>query len=82
MRRKKLTAVVAERGQITIPKSVRDGAGIAPGTILQFELSNDKIVMSKHSITDPVAAVYGCLKGLVRYKTTGQFMRDIRGTVQ
>jgi AbrB family looped-hinge helix DNA binding protein len=31
-------AVVAERGQVTIPKSLREKLGISPGTVLEFDI--------------------------------------------
>jgi AbrB family looped-hinge helix DNA binding protein len=31
-----MKATVAERGQVTIPKALRDRLGVKPGTILQF----------------------------------------------
>ena len=44
-----MTAIVSEKGQVTIPKSVRDKLGIAPGTVLDFEAANGKIVGTKQS---------------------------------
>jgi antitoxin PrlF len=32
-----MKAVVAERGQVTIPKRLRDRLGIRPGTVLEFQ---------------------------------------------
>lgn len=57
-----MKAVVADRGQVTIPKALRQTLGIDAGTVLEFAAENGRLVAVKH-IDDPVAAVYGCLKG-------------------
>lgn len=38
---------VTEKGQITIPKSLRDELGIAEGTEVQFERRGDTLVLRK-----------------------------------
>jgi antitoxin PrlF len=40
---------VTEKGQVTIPKALRDALGIGAGTEVQFERSNDTIVVRKAS---------------------------------
>ena len=35
-----MEATVAERGQITLPKAVRDALGLVKGTVLKVELGN------------------------------------------
>ena len=70
-----MKAVVAERGQVTIPKALRDKLGIRPGTTLEFAASNGSLVARK-AATDPVSSVYGCLR---RRLDSDEFMRKIRG---
>jgi len=38
---------VTEKGQITIPKDIRDALGIRAGTEVEFERKNDTIVVRK-----------------------------------
>jgi antitoxin PrlF len=38
---------VTEKGQITIPKELRDALGIGAGTEVEFERRNDAIVVRK-----------------------------------
>lgn len=38
---------VGERGQVTIPKEVRDRAGIVPGTELEFGIEGDVVTMRR-----------------------------------
>lgn len=75
------TAIVAERGQVTIPKAIRDRLGLRQGTVLVFELKNSAIIVTKESASDPVDAVFGCLKN-TKYKTTEQYMSEIRGSAK
>jgi antitoxin PrlF len=67
---------VAERGQVTIPKPLRDRLGIPPGTTLEFSEDHGRLVAVKTSPADPVAKVYGCLG---RKFNTDAFMTEIRG---
>lgn len=70
-----MKAVVAERGQVTIPKALRDKLGIRPGTTLEFAASNGTLIARKAE-TDPVSRVFGCLR---RRVDTEKFIRSIRG---
>lgn len=73
-----MKAVVAERGQVTIPKSLREKLGIMPGTVLDFDAKNGTLVARK-AVDDPVSKVYGCLgKGL----NTDKMMESLRGKVE
>jgi antitoxin PrlF len=56
-----LKSVLAEKGQVTIPKSLRDSLGLKPGTVLRFTLERARIVITKDVSTDPLEAVRGCL---------------------
>lgn len=38
---------VTEKGQVTIPKELRDALGIAPGTEVTFEQADDAILVRK-----------------------------------
>jgi antitoxin PrlF len=56
-----MKSVVADRGQVTIPKALRERLGIVPRTILDFHEENGRLVAQKIVQTDPVAQVLGCL---------------------
>ena len=70
-----MKAVVAERGQVTIPKALRERLGIRPGTALEFTAQNGTLVARKAE-TDPVSRVFGCLGG---QGDTDKFIRALRG---
>ena len=38
---------VTDKGQVTIPKDMRDRCGIGPGTEVEFEIVRDEIVVRK-----------------------------------
>lgn len=42
---------VTEKGQVTIPKELRDALGIGAGTEVEFERSKDAIVLRKATST-------------------------------
>jgi antitoxin PrlF len=56
-----MKATVAERGQVTIPKELRDKLGIQPGTVLSFSAEKGKLIVKKLNADDPVTRAYGCL---------------------
>ena len=70
-----MKAIVAERGQVTIPKSLRDKLGIRPGTELEF-IAKDGTLVARKAKTDPVSQVIGCLAGRI---DTDKFIRTVRG---
>ncbi len=58
---KSMKARVAERGQVTIPKRLRDSLGVKPGTVLEFSEERGRLIAVKSGAPDPVTEVYGCL---------------------
>jgi len=71
-----MRAKVAERGQVTIPKPLRDRLGIRPGTILEFREEEGRLVVVKVETLDPVDQAYGRLG---RGRRTEEIMRQLRG---
>jgi antitoxin PrlF len=54
-----MRAKVAERGQVTIPKAIRERLGIVPGTVLDFVAESGKLVAVKAEPADKLDALYG-----------------------
>jgi antitoxin PrlF len=73
---KKLRAVVAERGQVTIPKLLREKLSLRPGTVLEFSEEKGRIVVVKSPHINPVDEVFGCLKGHV---SVDELIDELRG---
>ncbi|MBB1059308.1 AbrB/MazE/SpoVT family DNA-binding domain-containing protein [Marilutibacter spongiae] len=72
-----MEATVAERGQITLPKPVRDALGLTKGTVLKVELDGSRIVLRK-SVDDAISRARGRFR-LDGFESTDDAMRTIRG---
>ena len=72
-----MEATVAERGQITLPKAVRDALGLTKGTLLKVELDGGRIILRKN-VDDAISRARGRFK-LPAGKTTDDLMREVRG---
>ncbi|MBS7455915.1 AbrB/MazE/SpoVT family DNA-binding domain-containing protein [Coralloluteibacterium stylophorae] len=56
-----MEVTVAERGQITLPKAVRDALGLTKGSTLEVEIENGRIVLRKN-VDDAVSRARGRFK--------------------
>jgi antitoxin PrlF len=72
-----MEAIVAERGQITLPKAVRDALGLTKGTQLKVELDGGRIILRKN-VDDAISRARGRFK-LPQGVTTDDIMRELRG---
>jgi AbrB family looped-hinge helix DNA binding protein len=72
-----MDATVAERGQITLPKPIRDALGLTKGTRLKIELDGSRIVIRK-DVNDAISRARGRFR-LPAGKTTDDVMRELRG---
>jgi len=48
-----MKTTVSERGQITIPKKVRDQLGIRAGTVLEVSAAAGRLIAVKRELQDP-----------------------------
>jgi AbrB family looped-hinge helix DNA binding protein len=71
-----MKSVVGERGQVTIPKALRDRLGIKPGEVLDFEAERGRLVARKSQARDPVDVVYGILESRA---STDELVAELRG---
>ena len=72
-----MTSTISSKGQITVPKGVRDRLGLRTGTTVEFELVDEGVLLRKgHKGTRPVDRVRGIL---VRGRSTDQLIDDMRG---
>ena len=72
-----MEATVAERGQITLPKAVRDALGLVKGSVLKVELEAGRIILRKN-VDDAISRARGRFK-LPAGVTTDDIMRELRG---
>ena len=71
-----MKTTVSEKGQITIPKRLRDRLGLRPGTVLDFEEAGGRLVGRKLVPADHLADLVGILDLPGGVDT---FVRETRG---
>ncbi len=54
-----MKATVSEKGQVTIPKGLRTKLGLRPGTVIEFEAVQGKLVGTKKDVADGFAKWQG-----------------------
>lgn len=67
---------VSERGQITIPKAVRQRLGIKPGQVLEMREEDGAVVAYKAATLDSLRALTGIIAS---DRGTDDLIEDIRG---
>jgi len=72
-----MEATVAERGQITLPKAVRDALGLTKCTTLKVELDGGRIILRKN-VDDAITRARGKFK-LDGFASVDDAMRAVRG---
>jgi AbrB family looped-hinge helix DNA binding protein len=72
-----MEVTVAERGQVTLPKEVRDALGLVKGTKLTVEVDHGRIILRKNA-RDALEKIRGRFK-LPTGKSTDDVMRELRG---
>jgi AbrB family looped-hinge helix DNA binding protein len=72
-----MKSIVSEKGQITIPKALREKLGIRPGQVLDFSADDrGRLIATKASTRSALDELYGVLN---LGKTTDEIMRELRG---
>jgi AbrB family looped-hinge helix DNA binding protein len=71
-----MKAKVAERGQVTIPKALRERLGIVPGTVLDFFEEHGRLIAKKSEVMDTVDQAFGRFG---RGRNTDDIIQEIRG---
>ncbi len=67
---------ITTKGQVTIPKRLRDRLGLRPGSILEFREEAGEVVARKAEDRDPVDELYGILR---LDRTTDELIDEMRG---
>jgi AbrB family looped-hinge helix DNA binding protein len=58
-----MKSIVSEKGQITIPKALRESLGLRAGTELDFKEEGGKLVGRRIERVDPLVKLVGILPG-------------------
>lgn len=73
-----MDVIVGERGQVTLPKPVRDALGLAKGSVLKVELDGGRIVLRKDA-SEALRKVRGKFRLADGLESTDAAMRTLRG---
>ena len=71
-----MKTTVSEKGQVTIPKPLRDRLGLRPGSVLDFEEADGRLVGRKLMPADHLEELVGILR---LPGGTDAFIREMRG---
>ena len=71
-------AKMTVKGQVTIPKEVRQRLGLRPGDELEFVEDHGRFTLRKRLRSSPFAAYRGHLKGLAGHDPDG-LVSEMRG---
>lgn len=77
-----MASSVTSKGQVTIPKALRDRFGIEPGAKVDFSATEDGIRLRRVVDRRSQSAVLGCLKSELRRRDLRDVMDDLRGAVE
>lgn len=73
-----MKTIVSEKGQVTIPKPLRDRLGIGPGTVLEVEAEGGRLIARKREIVDVFRKWRG--RGRLRGgRSTDRYLARARG---
>ena len=70
--------IVSEKGQVTIPKSIREKLGLRPGTVLEVEAVEGKLVGVKTVAGDPFGRWLGA-GAVPGGLSVDEYLRRVRG---
>ncbi|MFN2383518.1 MAG: AbrB/MazE/SpoVT family DNA-binding domain-containing protein [Gemmatimonadota bacterium] len=67
---------MGERGQVTIPKSLRQSLGLRPGEELLFEERDGALIVRRNPASDPLHRLYGLVGRKIEVDA---FLTELRG---
>jgi AbrB family looped-hinge helix DNA binding protein len=73
-----IAAKITSKGQITIPKKVREKLGVHPGETIGFEEKNGVLIVTKVVVKSPFDKWVGKLKHL-KGKRSDDLVKEARG---
>lgn len=76
-----MKSIIGEKGQVTIPKALRQSLGMFPGQEVEFEEIEGKLLLKRRSPTrDPLQKLVGLAKGSLAAKaSTDELLSEMRG---
>jgi len=71
---------ITRKGQLTVPKRLRDRFGITPDTDLEFREERGKLVLVKAAPEVAIRSIRGTVKRLPFGKDDDEYLRTTRGS--
>jgi len=74
-----MNAILSEKGQVTIPKPIRDDLGLEAGSVLEFTEDEGRIIVTKILQENPISAWRG--RGVLPTgRSVTEYLNLTRGT--
>ncbi len=77
-----MKALVTSKGQVTIPKELREKFGIQPGAQVDFAAAEDGIRLRKVVDRNKRLGVLGCLEKELAGRSVAELLDELRGPVE
>ncbi|HEY5779034.1 MAG TPA: AbrB/MazE/SpoVT family DNA-binding domain-containing protein [Chthoniobacterales bacterium] len=77
-----MKSLVTSKGQVTIPKELREKFGIEPGVEVDFVAVADGIRLRKVVDRSKRPKVFGCLKKELEGRSVEELLEELRGPVE
>jgi AbrB family looped-hinge helix DNA binding protein len=77
-----MKGLVTSKGQVTIPKELREKFGIEPGVQVDFTAAEDGIRLRKAVDRSKRLGVLGCLKKQLAEHSVEEWLDELRGPVE
>lgn len=72
-------ATVTSKGQVTLPKKIRDALGIGPGSEVDFDLAEGGVLLRKRVPAEAFERWEGYLRGHLPGASVDEMMEMLRG---
>jgi AbrB family looped-hinge helix DNA binding protein len=73
-----MNSSISSKGQVTVPKKVRDRLGLRAGAVVEFEFTEGGVILRKgHTGERPVDRLRGVLE---RRRSTSDLIDEMRGS--
>lgn len=72
-------ATVTSKGQITLPKKVREALGLVPGSQVDFVIEPERVVIRKHVPSEAFQKWEGYLRGKLPADSVDDLIESLRG---
>jgi len=72
-------STVTSKGQVTVPKRIRDELGLTPGAEVEFELRDGQVLLRNRVSEEKIVRWQGYLRGKLPEYSVDEFVDALRG---